>query len=127
MKTFTPRRSRNFRRSKFFNRQSTTKKPMRLGSIELDALMLNGVALAMIIFAGLSYLLVINQTSVGGFEIKELERANETLKQDNRQLELSRAELHSLVAIEEASKELNMVAVTDFEYLPAVGSIVAVK
>ncbi|MFC1687433.1 hypothetical protein ACFL0L_02545 [Patescibacteria group bacterium] len=100
---------------------------MKLGSIELDALMLNGIVLAMIIFVGLSYLLVINQTSVGGFEIKELERANEATKQENRQLELTRAELHSLVAIEEASKELNMVAVTDFEYLPSVGSIVAVK
>lgn len=124
---FRQRKFRNFRRSRFSRCNAKPQQPLKLGSLQLDGLMLNGIMLALIVFVGLSYLLVINQTSVGGFEIKELERANEEMRNQGRQLELVRAEMYSLAAIEEASKDFELVTATNIEYLPAVGSIVAVK
>jgi len=119
--------SRQFRSRKISENHRHGSHSFGIGSHSVDPLILNGIIFALVVFVGLSYLLVINQTSVGGFEIKELERANESLKRENRQLELQHADLHSLAAIEQAGKEMNLVATGSIEYLPAVGGVVAVK
>ena len=81
----------------------------------------------LIIFAGLSYLFYMNQTATSGFDIKGMENSIEQIKKINKSLELQTAELQSLQRIEAASQELQMVATTRIEYLPAVGASVAVK
>ena len=75
----------------------------------------------------MSYLYYINQTATGGFDIKGMETNIEEIKKDNKQLQVKSAEMQSLGKIEKASEDMQMVATTSIEYLPAVGSVVAVK
>lgn len=95
---------------------------MRLRSMSLHLLLLG-----LVIAAGFSYLYLINLTATGGFDIKGTENEIEQLAKDNKELELKAAELQSLVTIEAASQELELVATTQIEYLPAVGTAVAVR
>lgn len=81
----------------------------------------------LIAFSGILYLYLINQTATGGFDIKGIETRIEELAKDNKRLELKTAELQSLTNIEKASAKLEMVATTTIDYLPAVGSTVAVR
>ncbi|MFA6908940.1 MAG: hypothetical protein WC289_03560 [Patescibacteria group bacterium] len=117
--------SHTFRRSHFQERSHTQTRPSRLGSIVFDGLVLNSIMLALIVFTGLSYLFVINQSSVSGFKMEELQRNIETSQRELRQLELSRAQLQSLASIEAAGERLQMVAANDVHFLPAVGTVVA--
>ena len=73
------------------------------------------------------YLYFINQTATGGFDIKGIENRIEELSKNNKRLELKTAELQSLTNIEKASAELDMIATTTIDYLPAVSSTVAVR
>ncbi len=98
------------------------KKRINFGNTSLRVLLF-----ALILFAGISYLYYINQTATGGFDIKGIENQIEQVRKDNKQLEVKTAELQSLVKIEEANEEMKMVATTSIEYLPAVGSAVAVR
>ncbi len=87
----------------------------------MDSMTLNVVLIALIVFAGLSYLFVINQTSVGGYQLEELQRNIDKSKREYRQLDLSRAELQSMAAIQEAGSRMQMVAADSVQYLPSVG------
>lgn len=83
--------------------------------------------LAVIVFAGFSYLFYVNQTATGSFDIKGLETKITELQDANKKLELQTAEMQSLATIEDGIKDLQMVASTKIEYLPAVGAAVAVR
>ena len=96
-------------------------------NIRIDFRSLNIIFISLIVLTGFLYLFAINQTATSGFEIKGLEARIDQLKQDNKKIELYTAELQSLNRIEMESKSLNMVAVSKYEYLPAVGSVIAVK
>jgi hypothetical protein len=74
-----------------------------------------------------SYLYYMNQTATGGFDIKGMENRIEQLNKDNKQLEVKAAAIQSLSVIEQTSAQAGMVATTKIEYLPAVGSSVAVR
>jgi len=118
--------------TRFLIKQQNKKKESILGErrqrgSRIRHLNLNVLLLALIIFVSFSYLYYINQTATGGFDIKGLENQIEVLKKDNKKLEVEAARIQSLSNIEEASQELEMVATTHIEYLPAVGSVVAVR
>ncbi|MBU0597715.1 hypothetical protein KKF61_01810 [Patescibacteria group bacterium] len=95
--------------------------------IELNTTRLKVLLVVIIIMAGFSYLYYMNQTATGGFDIKGLENNIEELSKQNKQFELRTAELQSLGSIEAASNELEMVATTTIDYLPAIGPAVAVR
>jgi cell division protein FtsL len=88
---------------------------------------LNIILLLLITFVAISYLYYINQTATGGFDIKGMENRIEQLNKDNKQLEVKAAAIQSLSVIEQSSAQAGMVATTKIEYLPAVGSSVAVR
>jgi len=96
-------------------------------NIRIDSHSINIILVSLIVLTGFLYLFAINKSATSGLEIKGLQGRIEQLKQDNRKLGLYTAELQSLNRIEEQGKALNMVAVSKFEYLPAVGSVIAVK
>lgn len=99
----------------------------KIKRVELSSSSLRILLFGLILFVSFSYLYYINQTATGGFDIKGIENRIEDIKKENKLLELKSAELQSLVKIEEASQELQMVATTTIEYLPAVGSTIAVR
>ncbi len=87
----------------------------------------NIILLLLIAMVAISYLYYMNQTATGGFDIKGMENRIEQLNKDNKQLEVKAAAIQSLSAIEQSSAQAGMVATTKIEYLPAVGSSVAVR
>lgn len=88
---------------------------------------LNIVLMLLIMIVAISYLYYMNQTATGGFDIKGMENRIEQLNKENKQLEVKAAAIQSLSAIEQSSTQSGMVATTKIEYLPAVGSSVAVR
>jgi len=77
----------------------------------------------------LIYLVSINNTATKGIEISQMERAINSLDEENRALEIQASQLRSLERIEKLSnEELNMVAAGSYQYLPVMTSgAVAVK
>lgn len=92
------------------------------GSVALPILLV-----AVIVVAGFSYIFYVNQTATGGFEIKGFETRITELQEANKKLELQTAEMQSLATIEDGIKDLQMVASTKIQYLPAVAAAVAVR
>jgi hypothetical protein len=83
--------------------------------------------LMIVVFTGFAYIFYINRTATGSFEIKALESKITQLQDVNKKLELQTADMQSLSAVEESVKDLQMVAVSRVEYLPAVGAVMAVR
>lgn len=110
-----------------FNKKNNFINPAKQRNINLGQNSLGILLFALIVFVGLSYLYYINQTATGGFDIKGMENKITEIAKDNKQLETKTAEMQSLSLIEEAGQNLEMVATTSIEYLPAVGSAVAVR
>ncbi len=113
--------------TKKFNRKTNLINPLKQKKIDLGNNGLKILLLVVIVFVGLSYLYYMNQTATGGFDIKGMENKIEDIKKNNKQLEVATAEMQSLSNIEKASQEMQMVATTSIEYLPAIGSVVAVR
>ncbi len=115
--------------TKFTRRQAQHKQQKFAESVadrlHLSQAPLQLILFAVIIFAALSYLFYINQTATGGFDIKGIEQNITQLEKANKKLEVRVAELQSLSSIEQASADLNLVATSHIEYLPAVGAAVA--
>ena len=103
------------------------KSKLKKERIKINLISLNIILISFIIFFGFLYLFAINQSASTGFEIKGLENQIDDFKYVNKKLQLYSAEMQSLSRIEKDTKEMDMVAVTHIEYLPAVGSVVAVK
>jgi len=116
-----------FIQQKFKSEKPPMRKRVFWQGLKGSSITLNILLFMVIAFAGISYLYYTNQTATGGFEIKGLEQRIEELQQDDEKLELKAAELQSLSVIEEAVADMEMVAVSTIDYLPAVGSVVAVK
>jgi cell division protein FtsL len=115
----------NFARK--LNKKQNLINPLKQKKIDLGQNGLKVLLLVLIIFVGLSYLYYINQTATGGFNIKGMENQIEEIKKNNKNLQVRAAEMQSLSNIEKASEKMQMVATTTIEYLPAVGSVVAVR
>lgn len=110
-----------------FHKKNNFLNPVKQRNINLGQNSITILLFALILFVGLSYLFFINQTATGGFDIKGMENQITEITKDNKQLEIKTAEMQSLSLIEEAGQNLEMVATTSIEYLPAVGSAVAVR
>lgn len=116
-----------FIRRKFNHEDHPSPRKKLWEGLKIDHVSLNVIFISLIILSGFLYLFAINQSATSGFEIKGLQARIEQLKQDNKKLQLYTAELQSLNRIEMESQNLNMIAVSKYEYLPAVGSVIAVK
>lgn len=81
----------------------------------------------LLIISGLAYFWQINSLSTRGFKIKELEKDIQQLKSDNQKLELEVTNEQSMFNLDEQIKSLNMVELTQVEYLRPTGPAVAVK
>ena len=112
---------------KKFRSDKPTLRQKMAGSINVSQARLSILLMGVIIFASLSYLFYINQTATGGFDNQGIENRIDEISKNNSLLLLEVAQLQSLTTIEAASAELELVATSYIEYLPAVGSAVAVR
>ncbi|GAC1412364.1 MAG: hypothetical protein NVSMB66_1200 [Candidatus Doudnabacteria bacterium] len=65
----------------------------------------------------LFYMIQVNSFSTKGYEIKNLQTKVESLRNDQRALEVQSAELQSLQRIQSSSAVLNMVSVSTISYV----------
>jgi len=74
---------------------------------------------------GIFFVVQTNTVSTKGFEISDLEKQIQTLKQENRTLEFQIAESGSMDSIQARVAELHMIPVDQIVYVTPVGTSVA--
>lgn len=76
---------------------------------------------------GMGYVIVVNQTSAQGFELRDLENRIEQTQTENRKLEVRIAELQSLDSIQSRLEGQGFVPVARIDYLTPGAPVVALK
>lgn len=79
------------------------------------------------LLVGLGYFWQTNSLSTRGYQIRELEKSIDLLKEKNQELELQAASAQSWETLQERVKQLNMVETDHVEYLTPAGGSVALK
>ena len=78
-----------------------------------------GFILAMVLTASaLFYFVQVNSISTKGYEIKELEKHVQALKESNKRLEIESSALKSIESIQNEAQSLNLVPSGAVKYLP---------
>ena len=106
-------------------RQSRLSKPGIFAKFKFDKEGLSVAIFLALIISGFAYLALINSVSTRGFEIKELEEKIELLKDTNGKMEMEAAELQSMNVIAAASKQMNLKAIENPEYVGVTAPVVA--
>ncbi|RMD59746.1 hypothetical protein D6821_00490 [Candidatus Parcubacteria bacterium] len=101
------------------------RKRFRLPAINFRAL--NFVLLLILIGGGIYYIIGINELSVRGFIVNQLNQEVKALEEKHNQLEERVTELKSYVKLEERIKATQMVKVDKIEYLDSEAGAVAYK
>ena len=99
-------------------KQAINKNQVKIGGVSISFLLV-----VLICLSGVFYIFEVNNLATKGYEIRELEKTVEKLKQDNERLKIQTAELKSMYNIEEKTKELNMVAPKDVSYINIPGPV----
>ena len=86
-----------------------------------------GILMAVLMVVGFSYLVSVVTISTRGYTMRDLERRIDTLKMENKKLNLQVAEMQSPARIEEWVKTSGMVAAASVQYVSATTGVVAVR
>jgi hypothetical protein len=81
----------------------------------------------LIIGSVFGYVVLVNGSSVKGFEIVRWEQENEKLLSQNKELKEQVENLKSLTQMEERIKNLNLTSVAEIEYLTKAEIVAVVK
>ncbi|MDD3487194.1 MAG: cell division protein FtsL [Candidatus Moranbacteria bacterium] len=84
---------------------------------------LNFFLVVMICAFGVAYIFEVNQVATQGYQIRDLEKQVDQLKDDNEKLQIKEAQLRSMYDIEEKAKNLNMTAPKDVSYMSLPGNV----
>lgn len=93
----------------------------------LDLKIINIFLGGLVIVLGVFYLININDLTVKGFALKELKSQSNLLLSDNKDYEAKIMNLQSYNNLNDKVKKLNMVAVSEVEYLSANSGAIARK
>lgn len=102
-------------------RKQTLSRKIKTGPVTLTI-----ITMILICLLSLFYLAQLFDSSTKGYEMHELQKKVEELRELNRKLEIEVAELKSYKHIEEEAKKLNMVPSISVVYISRVGSHVVV-
>jgi len=108
-------------------RRARLSKPSLFSKLKISRQKLSVALFLCLIITGFAYLAVINSVSTRGFEIKNLEKRVEDLKEENKKLEMKTADLQSMEVIAQASKALDLEPAEKVEYLEVKAPYVALK
>lgn len=84
---------------------------------------LSFLLVVLICLLGVGYIFEVNRVATQGYEIRELEKRVQDLKDKNEKLKIREAELRSMYNIEQNSKDLDMVAPKDVSYMQLPGNV----
>lgn len=111
----------------FTHRKSKTKTRKERSKNVVQGPMAFYVILSLVIVVGLSYLVFVNKVATDGYQVKALSERIDTLKTDYKGLELEASGLQSMSSINELSESLNLVSISQMDYLSSSGTVVAYK
>lgn len=86
-------------------------------SFKIGPVSLNFLTIIIISLLALFYLIQSQQSSVRGYEIKELEEIKKEVTSENEQLQIQEAQLKSVANIKNTADSLEMVPTNDLNYL----------
>ena len=95
------------------------KKKKSFCNFKFDLKTLVIVVTLLIVTTGFLYLIEVNSAATKGYEIKDLEKEMDQLKEKNEKLRLSVIELQSIQKVNERVADLSMVAIKNVEYASA--------
>lgn len=67
---------------------------------------------------GLSYIVQVNINATSGFQVSNLSKKAETMKRDNKKLEIQVTSLQSIENIEKIQTQRQLEKISSFEYIP---------
>lgn len=115
--------------SKFFH---LTKNPVKnyhkrklFPVMKINIRIINIAIIALIVVVSVSYLIQINSLATKGYQIKELEKKVDELKQQKADLELEALSLQSMGVVKEKIADLGMVLAGETDYLQPTPVVVA--
>lgn len=103
------------------NRNTTVRKKLTTGPVTLAV-----VTVVLFCALGLLFLAQVFQSQTKSYEIIDLKKKAEELKQDNKDLEIKSAELRSMDHIKQSAKQLNLVDTKNIVYINKIGNSVVV-
>lgn len=119
--------------SKYFslcNKKGLFKNEKRMKRTRQGHSIFKGLRLLMtflIISSVFGYVVLVNGSSVKGFEIARWEKEKEELWSQNKELKEKVENFKSLTQVEERIKNLNLTSVTEIEYLNKTEAVAVIK
>lgn len=98
-------------------RKKTVKKKIKTGPVTLTI-----VTIILFCALGLLFLAQVFQSQTKGYEVLELKKQAEELKQENKNLEIKAAELRSIDSIKQSAKQLNLIDTKNIVYINKTGN-----
>ena len=86
-----------------------------------------GILMIGLVAVGFSYLVTVVSISTRGYKMRDLERRIDTLKLENKKLNLQVAEMQSPARIAEWVKTSGMIAISNVQYISATTGAVAAR
>ncbi len=103
----------------FGERKKTIKnRRIKIGNVTISFLLV-----VLICSLGVYYIFQVNNLATKGYEIRELEKQLQVLRNKNEELKIQSAELKSMYRIEEKTRELNMAAPKNVSYINLPGPV----
>lgn len=102
-------------------RKQTLPKKLKTGPITLTI-----ITLILVCLLSLFYLAQLFDSSTKGYQMSDLKKKAEELREENRKLQVKAAELKSYKHIEEEAKKLNMLPSTSIVYINSTSGTVVI-
>jgi hypothetical protein len=113
------------RRAAAEGRVFVLKKSMRLagkdGQTSLNTIIF--IMIGCVIFAGAFYLYQVNNITIKGYEVREVENKIQSLEKESQKLKIREVESRSMYKIEKATEDLNLVNSANVSYVEMKGPV----
>lgn len=104
---------------KVFVLKKSTRLAVMDGQTSLNAIIF--MMIGCVIFAGAVYLYQVNNITIKGYEIKEVENKIKDLEKESQKLKIREVESRSMYNIEKATEDLNLVNSANVSYVEMKG------
>ena len=107
--------------SRVFVLRKTKQNSMRAGKISLKTIAV--LILGGVVFAGAFYLYQVNNITIKGYEVKDVENRIQSLEKENQKLKIREVESKSMQNIEKSTESLDLVRSSTVSYIERKGSV----
>lgn len=106
---------------------TTSQRKSNIGAISLNFAVIRWLLLGLMVMGLALYIWQINSLSTFGYQVRDLQKKQSALKQQNDDLNNQVADMRSLAQIQTKIDELSLVPVSKVEYVTPITPIIAQK